>query len=271
MSQTDGGASQIAYAQQLLEELKKRYLRDLPETLGEIERAILQLDRASDFEEAFNDLYRRVHSVKGTAGTHGLAIITAICHQAEEALGEIAGHAEKATPALIDKTLAYVDLMKSAQEALLTGRERFPEIESRLEHLAHEKGALEFRGIIVEATRFNINLYLGLLKDLPIKFTVIDNGYQALERLLHEKFDILICGMELKQLNGLAMIAALRLSDSVNRNLASILLTSSKDLDPPKGIGPNHLLLRDHSMPQKLYDAAGNTIEQHRKRLMKKG
>ena len=47
---------------------------------------ILKLEENAEDHESFEDLFRRVHSLKGIGGTHDLRIITTICHKLEDQL-----------------------------------------------------------------------------------------------------------------------------------------------------------------------------------------
>ena len=70
--------------QQMLLQLRKTFLEDMPEKLDRLESLLLEIEKNGDGGEVFNELYRIVHSLKGSGGTHGLHIITTICHQLED-------------------------------------------------------------------------------------------------------------------------------------------------------------------------------------------
>jgi chemotaxis protein histidine kinase CheA len=74
--------------QALLASMREAFLDELPERCGHFDALILSLETSPDDREAFNELYRGVHSLKGSGGTHGLSIITTICHQLENLLSE---------------------------------------------------------------------------------------------------------------------------------------------------------------------------------------
>jgi len=67
--------------QALLEGMRADFLAELPERCDSFDESILALEKSPDDREAFNELYRGVHSLKGSGGTHGLSIITTLCHQ----------------------------------------------------------------------------------------------------------------------------------------------------------------------------------------------
>jgi CheY-like chemotaxis protein len=70
-----------------------------------------------------------------------------------------------------------------------------------------------------------------------VQLEICNNGIEALKRLLLEHFDLVITHIEAPILNGIALVAALRLSES-SRDICSILLTSKpvkvlhSDVDP---------------------------------------
>lgn len=77
-------------ALRLLQELRKSFLADLPERFDHIESLILTLLKETfpcpEYNIEFEELYRHIYSLKGSAGTHDIALISHICHQFEDVL-----------------------------------------------------------------------------------------------------------------------------------------------------------------------------------------
>jgi chemotaxis protein histidine kinase CheA len=57
--------------QTMLRQLRASYVSELGEKLNEIEGDLLALEDAARFAQSFAMTYRRVHSLKGSAGTYG--------------------------------------------------------------------------------------------------------------------------------------------------------------------------------------------------------
>lgn len=238
--------------QAMLRQLRAGYLAEMHEKLGKIESDILALERTDRFSETFERCYRRVHSLKGSAGTYGLPIISKISHQLEEHLNLFARDRARLNAELLDRCLAHVDLMRKAQTAAQQGAEHFNDIEDVLNGL---RGLLldnRLSVLIVEVSKVNIKLCMEILKDYPVHVTVQDSGYQALELLLHQKYQLLITGLEVKLLNGLALVAAVRMSARGNQDIQSILLTSSKLPPLKRTVDPHFIVARDSHFSQNL-------------------
>ena len=70
-----------AQIQDVLQKMLLAYVAKLPQQLDAMETLVLELKRGNDYEYSYENLYRAIHSLKGTAGTYGVAIITTICQQ----------------------------------------------------------------------------------------------------------------------------------------------------------------------------------------------
>jgi len=76
---------------------------------------ILALETTSDDRQPFNELFRGVHSLKGSGGTHGLGIITTVCHELENLLTET--DVKNGFGAVFaTRALAYVDILRRIEK-----------------------------------------------------------------------------------------------------------------------------------------------------------
>lgn len=249
--------------QALLRQLREAYIAELAERLDEIEADLLALEDAARFSEIHPRLYRRVHSLKGSAGTHGCAAISRICHQLEDYLNALVTKGP-VTRELLDRCLAHVDLMRQARELALRGVEEFRELDGRLEALRAALVGERYRVMLVENSRVNVKLCGEILSSFPVHLTVLDNGLTALERLLTERYHLLITGSEVKMLNGLALVAAVRLSGRPNARIQAILLSSQKHRLFRRDTDPDHMIPRDARFPEHLAAAVANCLEKLR-------
>lgn len=250
---SDNNAALIR-AQQMMKQLREGYLAELPERVNELEQLALDLKLAGNFVQQYDELYRKTHSLKGGAGTYGLQIISNICHQLEGSLTSIANDSSKADDIFIDRCIAYFDLMRSAIKGATQGKTSFPEIEEALTGMRTSATGKRLTALLVEHSRMNSTLFQGMLKDLPVTFTVVDSGYAALGLLLHDHFDLLITGNETPMLNGMALITAVRLNQGMNHDICAILLTSSTGLQIPQEALPVIVINRDAHIAAGLHD-----------------
>ncbi len=228
----------------MLQKLRVSYLTELPGRLDDIEQNIMGLEKCGFVEENFNTLYRLVHSLKGSGGTYGMHVITDVCHPLEDMLSELHDLPQKMNKQFIDIALEYVDLLREISDnAALHGECRIDPA-SRLKILRKKAFPEPFSALIVERSPAIIGILRENLNVLNAKIELMDDGYIALGRALAHPFDYLITSLEVKRLNGIALIGALRLAQGKTTVTKTILLTVNK-LTISTAVKPTHVLLKD--------------------------
>jgi CheY-like chemotaxis protein len=238
---------------ELLAKMRNEFLGELPDRCDKIDDLILILEKFPGDRDAFNELYRAVHSLKGSGGTHGLSMITTICHQLENHLTETDAK-EVFNAAFASRALAYVDLLRKVETLAQQQNPNYSVIEHDLEALRQSGLHSRKSGLIVESSPMMSKFYQQVLIGLPLQLTVVDNGMTALERLLHEPFDFVIVGRETKELNGIALMAAVRATQVRNHNIPAILISSKLDAIPGHA-GFKAAILRDQNLAGSLLAA----------------
>jgi CheY-like chemotaxis protein/HPt (histidine-containing phosphotransfer) domain-containing protein len=227
---TSSAGNSATQFEAMLRAMRASFLAELPERCDRLEQAVLALEGGQAAESAYEDLFRNVHSLKGTGGTFGLQIITTICHQFESFLAD--SHS-RYTQAFGSAALAYIDLLRQVGDlAAATAGMDFSPIEAALERLRTTLLRSRRPVLIAEPSATMRSLYQQSLADLPLQISLVDNGIAALDRLLHQPFDLLIVARELGALNGTALVAALRESHCKNRGIPVILVSSSREAIP---------------------------------------
>ncbi|HCA27812.1 MAG TPA: hypothetical protein DEP05_09310 [Betaproteobacteria bacterium] len=252
MESTNNGGLAL---QDFIAQLRQAFLDELPERLEELERLLLQLENNESPGEPFNEFYRGIHSIKGSGGTFGLHLATTICHQLEDYLNLLPGKPPKFNSHAVDICLQHIDLLRNFVEAIQSGAASFPAIEKKIGALQKEVlGRQEHTALILDNSKVSQNICSQTLENLGFRTVSMDDGYLALMRALTQPFDILITSSELKMLNGEALIAALRLSNSVNKHIKAIMLTSNNALLRAKKreIDPDAVIWRDANIATKL-------------------
>jgi len=245
----------LGHAERLLAQLREGYLLELPSRCGEIENLVLSFDRR-DRGEVFDEIFRHVHSIKGSAGTHGLHLIGGICHHFEDHLKIMDGQFDKIDRRFIDVCLAYLDCIRTAVSLFEKGGETLP-LENELEQLRQRFLKNNLAGLLVSSSSYITMLCQQTMGDLPVKLTTVEDGFVALERLLQQKYDFIITDKELKYLNGVALTLAIRASDAMNRDTHIIMLTSKMSVDFPADLQPNQILPKNTDLSHALVDAVG--------------
>jgi len=248
----------------MLVELRDGFIADLPARLEEVEDIILAMRKTTSFTEDYESLYRHIHSIKGTAGTHGLHIISTVCHAFEDLIIEVDGDQSVLTDKHVTNWLTYIDLLRTTLDLIKAGAQTFPEIEEALDSLRGKGSDFEFRGLMVMSSELHRKLCLNAFEDFPVKFSYTSSGYEALGLLIKEPYDLLITNMEVSDLQGLPLISALRISKNRNSKIPSVLLTSGRTDHYNKKIEPDYIIKKDEHLMEKLNNAANEIVSQLR-------
>lgn len=213
----------------ILQTLKTTFVSGLPSKINEIESQVLALERSSDTLAHYLSLYRYVHSLKGSGGTHGFHILSTVCHQFEDVLS-IHGREKPFTSIAIDLLLSYVDILKNTYALITKGETNFAEIEQRLADLKVKFAPNQAQILLVDSSRTVPAICKEALSKYNAQVVICDDGLTALQRLMHEKFDMLITSKELKTLDGLALISAVHMGSRINKGIRIVLMTSNKSM-----------------------------------------
>jgi CheY-like chemotaxis protein len=247
-------------AQLLLLQLRLTYIAEIPYRADELETLVLEIERNGQTGERYNDLYRRIHSLKGSGGTYGAQIVTAICHSFEDYLASATDKAGMHNAIASNIALAFIDLLRLAGNGLKNRREEFVDIEGQLIDLRQRAFTPQFSAMVVESPGTLVNLIGQVLKGHGCRMVLVDDAYLALGRALAEPLDLLITALEMRGLNGSALIAALKLTDGPNKRMHCILLTANETLivSQPE---PDFRLLKNAEMLTSLDQLVGQIFK----------
>lgn len=212
----------------LLEKIREDFLAELPNRCHKIEQAMLDLNKYPDDQDIFNSVYRDIHSLKGSGGTHGLSLISTICHQIENSL-TLAHQTHEFSSSFLKTSLSICDLIKETTELYSARAKDFSSIEQKLETIKKEILNNKKSVLIVESSIVMKQMFNKALGKINARFDETDDGLTALHTLFHEKFDLIILSGEIKSLNAKALIAAIREGRNVNSKTAIILISSNED------------------------------------------
>lgn len=233
--------------QELILELRQSFLDELPERLDEMEKNLMALEKGEgDFKDLFNAFYRGVHSLKGIGGTFGLHIITSICHQLEDFINQAKTSPERFDRKFVDNCLQFIDLIKLTGEEAGKGADSFPSIEDKLSKLRTQLFSRKLTALVVVNAKLTRTMCSKILQEYNVRQIDEADGLSALHRALTQPIDILLASSELPLLRGEALIAALRLSNTVNRHARIILISSSA----PESAQHNRLIDADILLPR---------------------
>ncbi len=223
----------------LLAEMQADFLDELPDRCNRLEAGVFALEQGES--GAFDELYRELHSLKGSGGMFGVPIITTICHQFESFVSVAKTRVDKK---VASTALAYVDLLRTTIEASGRDVKGVAAIEVALEKMRVESLSGKASVLMVDPSDTVRMLYKGTVDAQSVKLVTMDSGMAALERMLHEPFDLLVISRELPDLNAIAVVAALRESRCRNSKLP-VIVVSSNPAPAPLYLEINTLIRRD--------------------------
>ena len=243
----------------LLAQIRENYLRELPEKFDAMESLALEMIQGGD-KEVFESLFRATHSMKGSAGTYGLDILTTICHNLEDCFYQYQEDNEDYSSEQMQSWLSYVDLLRRAYTLLEDQLSDFNLIESELTKLRSQRNQFQFRGLIVAQSDLDIAMIQKTFAKKGIDFSIVHDGMEGLDRLLNERFDFYICTNQLSRLNGISVIAAIKQSPGMNRDAISVLISSGDHKRHGRISDPDYLVLKGSSLIHTLQELSVTVI-----------
>lgn len=242
---------QIKSVESVLQQMRDQYVSALPSKFDHIEDLILRLEKDPSANVDKEELLREVHSVKGSAGTYGMPILSSICHQLEDLLHEQI--TKEWSKDLVNLMLRYLDLLRHTTSQLEQGSLNEAHVSDELRELLNATKTSGPHCLIINNSPANAALIENTCVDSGASCAVETNAFNALQRLLHEPFDCIISTQELAGINGSALIAAMKLS--AQQAPYAILVTSKQHL-PDAGAGkPDLVLRRDRQLMTQLKEA----------------
>jgi two-component system OmpR family response regulator len=231
---------------------RNSYLREITSDLQDVEHLILDLSLSDGAAERKQRIARQIHTIKGVAGSYGLDLISAAAHRMEDLLASENSLNSKSDK-FIDGLLGQNDQLVAIAKAYLGDNEPFlNDVRRTLERFAEPeissaKPAQAFnRVLIVEPSLATLKLCTRVLQEFgSIRVTSMQDGYEALGRLLKEEFDIVITSLQVPTIDGQSLVTVLRNIPGPNAAVPVILLTSSTTaLDPAKA-RPNYVIAKN--------------------------
>jgi len=210
----------------LLEHLQEGFLDDMPSRINKIEDEVM----SSENTESYDELFRMVHSLKGTAGSYNFHVLTKIAHDMEEAMLLLMQQNEFGSSSTVELLLKFVDILRDTTDSLISSKSDPLDVDERLGFLRDQIFKESINLLVVEPSKLYASMIEYNLQGMSINFTFTEDGLPALDNLLLNKYDLLITSLECPRLNGDALVAALRMVNNFNKKI-KVILVSSRGLD----------------------------------------
>jgi len=206
----------------LLENLREGFLDELPARIDLIEQEVMASKAASSYDE----LFRMVHSLKGSAGSYDFHVITKIAHDMEDVMLLLMQKKLFGSSSTVELLLQFIDILRDTAESLCETKIAPLDVEERLDVIRRQVFKGDLKLLVVEPSKLYASMIEYSLQGLSVNVTFVNDGLQALDYLLRNKYDLLITSLESVRLNGDALVAALRLVHNFNRKIKVVLITS---------------------------------------------
>lgn len=243
------------------EQEAQRFLDELKQDLDAIEGYILKLASGKDVKANLLRFLRVLHSLKGSSGSYGFDIASSLIHRMEDLL-IIHEFEPSVSTELIDKLLLFKDDLSQAIQAygnndlvqLNTLKIRY-QIGDSANH-ASSKAIPEkvSRVLVLESSKAIISAITSEGTNLDIEFAITKDGYEALGRLLKEKFDLLIVSGQASSIDGFHLLQILDLVPNINKSIKNVMISSSKETSTPAQVSDLILLNKGPLLRKQIRD-----------------
>ncbi|NBX03895.1 MAG: chemotaxis protein CheA [Alphaproteobacteria bacterium] len=123
-----------------MDDLISEFITETSESLALLDNELMRLEQNPDDVGILGNIFRIMHTIKGTCGFLGLPRLEHVAHAGENVLGKIRDNVFKATPEAITMILESLDCIKGLIEYLNSNGEEQPgedaELIARLNHFA---------------------------------------------------------------------------------------------------------------------------------------
>lgn len=92
-----------------MDELLSDFLTETAENLQTVDNEIVLFERDPGNRDVLNNIFRLVHTIKGTCGFLNLPRLERLAHAAETVLGKVRDGQAEVSPAVVGETLAAID------------------------------------------------------------------------------------------------------------------------------------------------------------------
>ena len=235
-------------------ELQKEFLKCVPETISTIENYVLSLEREKFNLSILRNMKGEIHSLKGSAGSYNMNILSTICHKFEDYISEGDEDIFWEDSNNIDTILSFIDLLRTCCRAyVFNDEEKFFNIKKKLNQLTKNAENTGKHILIVEGSK-TIAIKLGYFcKERNFIVAYAKDGYEALGRLLHERFDYLITSVQVIPLDGISLIKTIKMIDSNSKNIKTILISSEDKIFNNIEDVIDYKLLKDGALLENLH------------------
>ncbi len=95
-----------------MEDFRQKFIDEANDLLENLEEALFVLEENPEDEASVNEIFRVMHSLKGTGAMFGFDKLSSFTHELENVYDKVRSGEKKADPKLIDQTFRSIDIIK---------------------------------------------------------------------------------------------------------------------------------------------------------------
>lgn len=108
-----------------MDDLLGEFLSETMESLCDLEQKLMQLENDPDNSDIIRDIFRVLHTIKGTCGFLGLQRLEKLAHVSESLLGKLRDNELKVGPVIMGTLLVCVDRLRHIVEETIAGNTHY--------------------------------------------------------------------------------------------------------------------------------------------------
>lgn len=219
------------------------YIDSIQDDLDKLEPLVLSCESGVD-EDTKKKILRIVHSLKGSSGSYGFRNVSRRCHVFEDYFIEATKTSDQKLS--IDKLLGYVDDFKKFAE---TGKD----IEaSEQEEIVTPTDEDVKNVLLVDRSNVDTKMISHALGSMNVRLKVEKDGLNAIDDIITKKYDCIILSTTITGLDGISLLKAIKVIESVNHDTKTALMTTRAELDIEDRFKPDLHIVKDATMKEKI-------------------
>lgn len=174
--------------------------------LDNLHNALVDIQADHQNTDLINEIFRSVHTIKGTCDLLGMFDVVRITHEAEDLLDAVRQGKSKVNDRLVELFFDLENYLKNSINNLSEGvfdddyeQELANLIDGEFRKYLHEPDLLEKRNIlVVDSESLNRYKIKKIVNDLGHDVYMAENGEEAFKKIEDKSIDIIFCDVDLE-------------------------------------------------------------------------
>lgn len=209
-----------------LSEFREEFFDHAQEEIGAIVDLLLAIENKQSFDEELREVFRKVHSLKGSSGSYEFYLFARICHVFEDYISLKDNTSDLSN--FISKSLKATDLMMECLESY-SGEDFDSESQvliKKLQETFNYREQEKKRVLLIDASNSMNKIVQRSAEKYGFDLKHVRDGAAAFNLLFFEHYDLIITSVNLKVLDGISLIKGLKVMETANSNTPVLLISS---------------------------------------------